>query len=202
MHDARRISAPPGQGRQGNPPQRGRRRWQLGLGALLLALLALAPLALAQNQAQERLLKAAYVYNFAKFTQWPTSAFPGDTSPLTLCIVGQDGLAAQLRQLGGRQAKGRSLEVRQVGGDAIPDDCQMAYLARSASGSQSGLLESIGDRPVLTISQTRRFGISGGIIELYQRNGKIRFSINQAAASRAGLRISSRLLKLADGLGG
>ncbi|MEO5343662.1 MAG: YfiR family protein [Gammaproteobacteria bacterium SHHR-1] len=176
-----------------NPPQR-----YLLLGCCLLACLLADPI-WAKGQAQERLLKAAFVYNFAKFTQWPTSSFSDGEASLNLCLIGQDGLNGDLRRLDGRLVKGRTLRVKALDGNTLPDSCHMAYIARSEG---SGLARQLAGRPVLSISQISHFSRSGGIIELYRRNGKIRFRINRSAAQRAGLSISSRLLKLADVVGG
>jgi hypothetical protein len=152
-----------------------------------------------QGQAQERLLKVAFIYNFAKFTQWPSASFANTAGALNLCLVGQDALSGDLRQLDGRSVQGHSLRVKTLDGNTLPDSCHMAYFARSQG---TGLAQQLSSQPVLSISQANGFSRGGGIIELYKRNGKIRFRINRSAAQRAGLSISSRLLKLADVVGG
>lgn len=168
---------------------------------LLLGLLLClaAPHVLAENQAQERLLKAAFIYNFAKFTDWPSNAFDNSTSPLHLCVLGHDDLSGELRRLTGRSVKGRSLSVLQLDGKTLPERCHMAYIA-TPEGRR--LASQLSEQAVLTISQMPRFSRSGGIIELYNHDGKVRFNINRATAQRAGIHISSRLLKLAHRVDG
>jgi hypothetical protein len=176
----------------------------LSLRRLPVCLLLLAMTAVqvqAAGQAQERQIKAAYIYNFAKFTSWPTAAF-ADQGTLNLCIAGQDRLSGDIRQLQGKHAKGKRINVQQLSGSTVPDSCQMLYVASSKRGNFQGLMNDIKGKPVLTISEISRFSRSGGVIELYVYRGKVRFMINQTVARRSGLSISSRLLKLAKVVGG
>jgi hypothetical protein len=164
----------------------------------LLSLLIGLP-AQAQNTAQARLLKAAFVYNFVKFTSWPSASFSSKNSPLTLCVIGSDRLSGDLHQLDGRPAKGRTLRVLSMSNQAELDACNIVYVGRSEDAGWAGRLTG---KPILSISQSRGSSRKGGIIELYEQKGKVRFIINRAAARTAGLQISSRLLKLADVIGG
>lgn len=146
---------------------------------------------------KERLLKAVFIYNFAKFTRWPNNAWGEEDAPLTLCTTGHDKLVGALKRLKGKTIKGRPLIIQRLKNEQVPESCNMLYVATSKQRRYSNIINSIRDKPVLTISKLPRFAHSGGIIELYRRNNRIRFSINQSVAHEAGLSFSSRLLRSA-----
>jgi len=155
--------------------------------------------AVAQTSAEEeRLLKAVFVYNFAKFTRWPEYALATDDGQVTLCTVGEGELIGELEQLGGRSIKGRTLTVLPLQSVEFPRRCHLLYVAESEADRYSDLIEAMRSEAVLTVSGLHGFAHAGGIIELYRDQGRIRFLINLAAAREAGLEISARLLSLAD----
>ena len=159
------------------------------------------PVALAQDRAEEEsLLKAAFIYNFAKFTRWPDDAGAGQGVPLTLCIAGEDDVAEVLARLSGRMVRGRPLGIRTIGNDQVPVACKMLYVAASEGKHQLDLIKSSRAQPILTISELPGFAPSGGDIELYRDKEQVRFIINLGAVRRAGLEISPNLLKLAVAL--
>ncbi len=171
-------------------------------GMLICAGLYLAasiiPAVLAQNPAEEqRLLKAAFIYNFAKFTRWPQDTWGGPDGEMILCTAGEDGLVGELGRLGGKTVKGRKVRVLSLEGVGGPGDCHVLYVARSEQERYVDIVGSVGNDPVLTVSEIPQFGRSGGIIELYHEKDRIRFIINQGAAHRGNLKFSSRLLSLA-----
>lgn len=168
---------------------------------LLLMLLAATAGAAAMDEHDENLLKAAFVFNFARFTVWPESVRPAEGGELTLCVTGDDTLAAVLPSLSGRKIRRSPVYIRHFDG-AVPAACHLLYVARSAWQVAPRLLESVRERPVLSISQQAPFIGQGGIILMYRDNGHIRFRINLAASREAGLKLSSRLLRLADIQGG
>ncbi len=145
----------------------------------------------------ERLLKAVFIYNFAKFTRWPNHSWKQADTPLTLCTIGHDSLIGALKRLKGKTIKGRSLVIQRLKDGQVPGSCNMLYVASSKRKRYRNIIDSIHNQPILTISQLPRFARTGGIIELYRKNNKIRFSINQSAAQKAGLKFSSRLLRSA-----
>lgn len=144
-----------------------------------------------------KLLKAAFVYNFAKFTEWPEEASPATGKTLNLCVTGDDELTAALGKLSGKKVRQWRVTTRYFAG-AVPDGCHLLYIGNSRGQLSSLLLASVRTRPVLTIGQSARFAEQGGIIQLYNSNGRLRFLINLTASRRAGLKLSSRLLNLAD----
>ena len=154
--------------------------------------------AVAQDSAEEeRLLKAAFIYNFAKFTLWPEDAMGEAGAPFSLCIAGEDDLVDALVRLGGSQVKGRPLRILSVKEARVPGRCQMLFVAASEQRSYSDLLRSLRGRAILTVSELPRFASSGGVIELYRDHERIRFVINLGIARAAGLEISPSLLRLA-----
>jgi hypothetical protein len=169
------------------------------LTSICLGLAALAvPGTPAENGEQElRLLKAAFVFNFAKFTRWSKAAWGNSDEPLKLCTVGDDRLIEALKQLGGRTIQNRKVNILPMGEVETPGKCHMLYVASSERERLSGILATVRDDPVLTVSEIPGFTHTGGIIELFKEQGRIRFYINQTSAEEVGLRLSSRLLSLA-----
>ncbi len=149
------------------------------------------------SEDDERLLKAAYLYNFAKFTEWPKETWinPGDS--LNLCIAGKDELVGELVRLGGKTIKQRYLTVLSLSNLVKPESCHLLYIATSEKDRYRDILVSSQHKPVLTISEIAGFTANAGHIELYREKGKTRFIINLGAAREVGLNFSSRLLILA-----
>lgn len=168
--------------------------------ALVLVLLLPGP---ASAQAPEYDLKAAFLFNFAKFVEWPESAFAGERAPLSICVYGQDpfGLALDAVVQGERVGE-RSLLVQRP--DSLDDleECHVLFVARSEKGRLGEVLERVKGEPVLTVSDTDGFLRAGGIINFILEGSKVRFLIDQEAAERSGLEISSKLMRLAVNSGG
>jgi hypothetical protein len=170
---------------------------------LLLLLLALpAVLAGAQEASSpaplEYEIKAAFLYNFVKFVEWPPEAFAGERSPLTICIYGTDPFGASLDGV----VRGESLGERRllVQRPEEPDDlrdCHVLFVSRSERQRMPEVLARVEGAPVLTVGDADGFLRAGGMINFVLEENKVRFLINQAAAERSGLRISSKLLRLA-----
>ena len=168
---------------------------------LLLGLQAVAPLVSAEEDTETAsLLKAVFIYNFAKFTTWPESSWTGSEAPMTLCTLGSDEVVAALGNLSDRRVKGHVVIVRTMGSSATDTDggCHLLYIARSEEGRYVGLLKAYRGRALLTVSELPEFARTGGMVQLHHEDGRIRFTINLQAARKAGLEISSRLLSLAN----
>lgn len=146
--------------------------------------------------ADEYRVKAAILYNLAKFVDWPSDAFAAPAAPLSLCVLGVDPFGALLDEaLKGRQVSGRSIVTRRV---AEPDpSCHVLFIATSERKRLGLITERLGTSGVLTVSEESGFIDVGGIVELVTEGGRVRFHINAAAAERARLRVSARLLALA-----
>jgi hypothetical protein len=140
-------------------------------------------------------VKAAFLFNFAKFAEWPSLAAG---ARIVVCVVGDESLAAAVTQtLQGKALNGHGFDVWQPRDSANWRDCQLLFMADPDTHRFSAGLNSVKALPVLTVSDGTGFSEAGGIIELYVEAGRMRFAINVDAAERSGLRISSRLLRLA-----
>lgn len=157
-----------------------------------------SPVAIAQESAgDEPLVKAAFIYNFAKFTRWPESALGEPGTPLSLCIAGTDELVPALEQLSGKTVKGHPVDLQALNsGLQVPRTCDILYVATSEQKRHIELVKSIRSQPILTVSELPRFAHAGGIIEFTRESGRIRFIINLDAARAAGLEIHPNLLRL------
>lgn len=164
-----------------------------------LLLICCAPnIATAERSAENKdLIKAAFVYNFAKFTHWPENTWRKKSAPLNLCIAGRDKLADNLRKLTNKSIKGHPLSVLSLKYNPYAQNCHLLYIASSEIKGYREILATTHKKPILTISEIKGFSYSGGIIELYDDKGKNRFIINLQSANDAGIEFSARLLNLA-----
>jgi hypothetical protein len=166
--------------------------WALVVAAGLM--LGVAPAALAQS-APEPVLKAAFLYNFAKFAEWPADAAPAD--PLTICVFGDAAIADALDEtVKGRTVDGRKTVVVRVKPEGFRG-CHVLYLSGLDAKRAQAIIDDLKSAPVLTVGDREQFAQSGGIAGLFVEQGRMRFAINVEAAQRGRLRISSRLLSLA-----
>ncbi|MBI1776245.1 MAG: YfiR family protein [Proteobacteria bacterium] len=146
----------------------------------------------------ENALKAAFLYNFITFTEWPHQKLqPNDDAPFRLCVYGQDALGAALRALEAKTVNGRSLSTARVGSTAEAHKCNLLYIENFDGRPAEAMLSELSADGVLTVGEEARFAELGGIIALVKRNNRVAFVINMDAASRAGLKFSSKLLSLA-----
>lgn len=162
----------------------------------VLAVLFTAPAALRAQTAGEYDVKAAFLYNFTKFVEWPSDAFADDS--FRICVLGEDPFGKSLKDLTGQEAAGRKLQVLVFKEDiARPEDCHVLFVSRSERGRLPSILAAVRSSPVLTVSDTSGFLDNGGIINFILEGSKVRFEINQEAADRAKIKISSKLMQLA-----
>ncbi len=169
---------------------------RLPAAVLLSALLLAAPGTAWAEVASEYDVKAAFLYNFTKFVEWPPSAFPSDSS-MQLCVLGQDPFGKSLMAFGGEAVAGRRLQLVRAREIQKPEGCQILFISRSERHRMPEVLRELQDTPVLTVADTDGFLDRGGIINFTLEGSKVRFEINQQAAERAGIKISSKLLRLA-----
>lgn len=142
-------------------------------------------------------IKAAYIYNFAKFVQWPETAFTNSGEPLRVCIVGSDALFQAMQSLQGKTVQGRPLTLSKRSFLESPPDAHILFIARQYGEGAWKELEKQVFTPMLTIADFDSFVSEGGIIGFIQEGSKLRFAVNIAAARRSGLKLSSKLLRLA-----
>ncbi len=145
---------------------------------------------------REYLMKAAYLYNFAKFVDWPAGVFLNKNAPITLCILGKDPFGSALKTITGKNVGKRKLVIQHLTRLESLKQCHILFISTSEEKRLPQILSSINGKPILTISEIKGFTQCGGIINFITIEN-IRFEINEDAAHQAGLRISSELLKLA-----
>ncbi|MGB5475262.1 MAG: YfiR family protein [Gammaproteobacteria bacterium] len=160
--------------------------------ALLLAWLPVASPADESLQTEHR-VKAAFLYNFARFITWPELP----AGEFTLCVLGSNALGEQLDMLLNKTVHERQLRVMHLNSTKGLDQCQLVFVGRSHAHQLRTVMSALRDRPVLTVSDIDDFILSGGMIGFRLIDNKVRFEINTAAAGSAGLSISSKLLTLA-----
>ena len=173
---------------------------RLVCGVLLLALFSLpCPTGLLAETAVQREceIKAAYLYNFINYIDWPENAFPAPGGTITIGVVGQSEFDAAIQTLNGKQAKGRTIALKQITDPKDFDQCQIVFINSSEKARLPELLAKLKDTRVLTVSEIDGFAEQGGIINFISEHNRVRFEINPDAARRLGLNISSELLKLA-----
>ena len=163
--------------------------------AVLVALCLPAP-PLSAQQALETDVKAAFLYNFTKFVDWPSP--PTAAEPFRLCVVSDDALRQSLeRTIEGENVNGRPLQSLVPRSPDEARTCQMLFVGHAQGEREARLLAAVRDLPVLTVSDTNDFAVRGGGIEFVRENNRLRFDVNVPGAERAGIKVSSRLLKVA-----
>jgi hypothetical protein len=163
---------------------------------LLLALLLAVPALAGAQTAAEYDVKAAFLYNFAKFVDWPPAAFP-DPNSLRICVLGEDPFGKSLQAVTDEQVGGHKLIVTRTESLAKPTGCQILFISRSERERLAQILAAVKGSPVLTVGDTDGFANRGVMINFVLEGSKVRFEINTESADRAGIKISSKLLQLA-----
>ena len=162
--------------------------------ALLASLTAAGSDAARSAQPIEYAVKASYLYKFAPFVQWPSTAFETPTAPLSICIAGSDPFGPALSEaVRGQRVSGHPIVVRHVETVRPGLACQILFVSGEGAGET---LQAVAHEPVLTVTDHVRSG-AGGMIQFVMMAGRVRFSIDQVAAQGSGIAISSKLLGLA-----
>ena len=166
---------------------------------ILVWTVAAAPwIAYAQHPpSREFQIKAAFLYNFTKFIEWPAEAFPEGEARLIICALGESPVGVALQYIKDKPVKGRTLITKRLQSVRELRSCHLVFVSSTEKDRLSEIFESLKDSSVLTVGEMEGFIQSGGIINFIIRKNRIRFEINPDAAGQAGLKISSNLLKLA-----
>jgi len=174
-------------------------RWRGGMFGLLTMLVMGVTTSGAQTLGpREYQIKAAFLYNFAKFIEWPPEAFPSTNTAINLCILGEDPFGDDLEQtVQDKVINGRAMVVQRLKGVQGLKGCHVLFVSASEQKRVSQILESLKGQSVLTVSEMERFAAIGGMINFTLQENKVRFEINVDVTERAGLKVSSKLLKLA-----
>lgn len=158
--------------------------------------------ALSESETVEYQLKAGFLFNFAKFVQWPTTNSTRtdviQTNEFRIGVVDVSGAHLVLSNaLDGKQISERKFVVERVETPAAAARCDMLFATRRPSKQAKEILEHVSTKPVLTVGETPGFAANGGCINLVRHAQKVRFEVNLEAASQAGLKISSQLSTMA-----
>ena len=143
-------------------------------------------------------LKGAFLFNFARFTEWPADALHPDTA-VSACVLGDRAVAdAFSKTVKGKQLAGRTIAVTNLPTTGSIPICHVLYLSGVAETRIAEIVSTLRDTPVLTVSDSDTFTKRGGIVQIFVESGKMKFRINSRSAKRARLQLSSRLLALAE----
>jgi hypothetical protein len=149
----------------------------------------------------EYLIKAGFIYNFAKFVEWPSAAFSQPDSPIVIGVIGTDPFGSVLDHIVEDKKIGpRGFVVKRYkGGKDLKDlkDCKILFVSASEKAHVDEILQSVKGLPILTVGETSGFAERGGVIRFTLEDNRVRFEVNVEAAHQADLNISSRLLTLA-----
>ena len=188
-----------------------RRRGSRGVveGAILSTALLLvqqrgAPgLAGQTGQAPEYQVKAVFLFNFAQFVDWPAAAFPEPGTPIVIGILGNDPFEGFLEQtIRGEQIRGRGFEVRRYHSLEEIKTCHILFISSSETPQLDTILKTLKGQPILTVSDIEDSAKRGVMIRFITEGNKIRFRINLVSLQESNLTLSSKLLRVAEIVGG
>jgi hypothetical protein len=144
-------------------------------------------------------VKAAFLYNFAKFVEWPLGTFANSTDPIGICIVGQNPFGSTLENMvQGKKVGDRAFAVRRLADTQQSSQCQILLIGAAEWKRTGMLLDAVKNTGVLTVGETDDFTGLGGIISFRLDGPRVRIKVDLQTAERARLRISSKLLSLAE----
>ncbi len=143
-------------------------------------------------------VKAAFLFNFMRFVEWPPAGPAGPGSPFQLCILGDDPFGPLLdRMVHGKTVGGHPLQILRLKDAPEVRPCRIVFVRREENGKAAKLMEAVRGLPILTIGESHEFAQIGGMIYLTMQNDRVGIVINPKPAERAGLRISGKLMSLA-----
>ena len=154
---------------------------------------------LTEQVAEEYHVKASFLYNFARFVEWPSGTFHSQQEPFQICVLGADPFGNALEEtFNGKQLDGRPFRISRISAAVQAATCQIIFICPSERRRLIGILADLPASGVLSVSEMDGFAASGGMINFTLTGGRVRFQVNPHAAERARLQISSRLLSLAQ----
>ena len=166
---------------------------------LVLILLTVSLVQAAEPAVEEYQVKAAFLFNFAKFIEWPGSAFQSADEPISICVFGKNPFGFALEDaVRGNTVGGRGFSVREVSSARQAAPCHILFVESSKQKQVRQLCEELKGLSILTVGDTEDFTANGGVINFTLKDARVRFEIAVGAAERAKLRISSKLLSLAE----
>lgn len=178
-----------------------KRRWVIRLGlAWSILLCVIAPCSWAQSSvSKEYQVKAVFLYNFTQFIQWPSKAFSKAEDPFRIGILGNDPFGAFLDQtVLGEKVNGHPLVIQRYGNIEDVKDCHILFVAQTENERLGKALADLREKGILTVGDSDGFLQNGGVILFFTKGNRVRFKVSLGAAKRAGLTISSKMLRLAE----
>lgn len=164
---------------------------------LILLILSLCVCFAHAQTPTESQVKAAYVLNFAKFTDWPPAAFGTGTTTLNVCVFGTAETASGFASIHGKLVHGREANVRLAPKSTELNTCHVLYLDAGERTNAAAMLKAAAGRPVLTVGDGEGFVDLGGMLALVLVDGRVRFDANREAVRAHGLQLRAQLLSLA-----
>ncbi|MGA8438726.1 MAG: YfiR family protein [Candidatus Sulfotelmatobacter sp.] len=179
-------------------------RWSQDRGILLqrtiaavAGLLFACSSALGQQRPSEYQVEAAYLYNFGRFVEWPAKGANAPGS-FTICVLGEDPFGQALdATLAGETIGNLKVTARRISSPQMSADCQILFISSSEANRLNKIIEALDKNAVLTVSDIPQFSQRQGMIQFVLEENRIRFEVNLTATQRAGLTLSSELLKVA-----
>lgn len=151
----------------------------------------------AAQDVTEPSLKAAFVYNMAKFVEWPADVLPAG-APLMACVAGDPALARALeRTVEGRAVMGHPVSVKRVASGPAPRGCHLLYAGGLAASQVAPIVASARGTALLTVVDLDAAARAPGVVHLFVENGKLRFNLDHGLAKRSRLQLSAQFIKLA-----
>jgi hypothetical protein len=143
-------------------------------------------------------VKAAYLYNFGRFVEWPAKPSSTQSDSFTVCVLGQDPFGPTLdATLSGETIGGKKIVAKRISAPQESGNCQILFLSPREDSRLSEIIEAVDKKAVLTVSDMPQFVDRGGMIQFVLEGKRVRFEVNLTATQRAGLNLSSELLKVA-----
>jgi hypothetical protein len=171
---------------------------RIGLLAAIAWLLAATVAGADDTTAKEYEVKAAFVYNFAQFTQWPARAFSAAAAPFVVGVIGKGPFGPLLQHaMDGKKMGTHPYVVKHLASADEIDGCQLLFVPAAEDDRLDAIFSRVADHPILTVGESPQFPWKGGTIRFLIEDGKIRFEVNLDSADKAKLHISSKLLNLA-----
>jgi hypothetical protein len=155
----------------------------------------------ARGAPKEYEVKAVYLYNFAKFVEWPAAAFDKPQTPYSICVLGTDPFGELLDIAAAESVQGRRMTVRRLTDAKAAAGCHILYVGPSERRKLPEIFQNLGKFPTLTVGEDDDFTRAGGCMRFFRLGDTVRFEINVEATERARLKVSAKLLSLARVVG-
>jgi hypothetical protein len=149
-----------------------------------------------QQDVGEYEVKAAFLYNFTKFVEWPTESLADTDATVNICVFGEDPYGTALNSIQGETIRDKKLAIKRLKSLQQVKNCHILFISESEEERLTRILKSLKGLHILTVGDTEGFAQKGVIINFYMEQRKVRFEVNVDAVRRSGLKISSRLLNL------